>query len=70
MQIVTLKGQWKTFGIKQNWEEMEILAIILTEGLLGKFYESAYNQENFESTQFQSLQDFFSVSLNSISPKH
>eukprot|EP00963_Diacronema_lutheri_P010815 scaffold1207_cov371-Pavlova_lutheri.AAC.7 len=39
LQIVTLKGQWKAFGMKQNWEEMEILATILTEGLAGKYYE-------------------------------
>ena len=59
LQIVTLKGQWKAFGMKQNWNEMEILATILTEGLTGKYYEWANNQEQFESTQFSSLHDFF-----------
>ena len=59
LQIVTLEGQWKAFGMKQNWNEMEILATILTEGLAGKYYEWANNQEQFESTQFSSLHDFF-----------
>ena len=38
---------------------MEILATILTEGLAGKYYEWANNQEQFESTQFSNLHDFF-----------
>eukprot|EP00963_Diacronema_lutheri_P013219 scaffold2436_cov303-Pavlova_lutheri.AAC.1 len=59
LQIVTLKGQWKAFGMNQNWNEMEILATILTEGLAGKYYDWANNQEQFESTQFSSLHDFF-----------
>eukprot|EP00963_Diacronema_lutheri_P002158 scaffold141_cov378-Pavlova_lutheri.AAC.1 len=59
LQIVTLKGQRKAFGMKQNWNEMEILATILTEGLAGKYYEWANNQEQFASTQFHSLHDFF-----------
>lgn len=59
LQIVTLKSQWKAFGLKQNWKDEEILATILTEGLSGKYFEWANNQEQFHSTQFSSLKEFF-----------
>ena len=39
LQSVTLKGQWKAFRMKHNWEETEILATILTKGLAGKYFE-------------------------------